>query len=208
MDGCEKAFDSVAHAWIVKVLEISRVPKIIQEFVKNIMKGWRITVAVNTVNGREQLEPILVRRGILQGDSFVVKLFILCLNPIAWIIRGFEGYQPTHEKGAKITHLLFVDDLKMFAKSEEKIALMTKEVKKMYEDVGMSWGLEKCAAVHVKRGKIIQTDDLLIGEDSKIRVLHEDDKYKFLGKYESFEQLDKYVFKEASEEYCKRLRMI
>ena len=58
----------------------------------------------------------------------------------------------------------------------------------MYEDVGMSWGLEKCAAVHVKRGKIIQTDDLLIGEDSKIRVLHEDDKYKFLGKHESFEQ--------------------
>ena len=96
----------------------------------------------------------------------------------------------------------------MFAKSEEKIALMTKEVKKMYEDVGMSWGLEKCAAVHVKRGKIIQTDDLLIGEDSKIRVLHEDDKYKFLGKYESFEQLDKYVFKEASEEYCKRLGII
>ena len=81
-------------------------------------------------------------REILQGDSFVVKLFILCLNPIAWIIRGFEGYQPTHEKGAKITHLLFVDDLKMFAKSEEKIALMTKEVKKMYEDVGMSRGLK------------------------------------------------------------------
>ena len=40
----------------------------------------------------------------------------------------------------------------------------------MYEDIGISWGLEKYAAVHVKRGKIIQTDDLLIGEDSKIRV--------------------------------------
>ena len=48
---------------------------------------------------------------------------------------GFEGYQPTHEKGAKITHLLFVDDLKMFAKSEEKKVLMTKEVKKVNEDV-------------------------------------------------------------------------
>ena len=102
----KKAFDSVAHAWIVKVLEMSGVPKIIQEFVQNIMKGWRITVAVNTVNGREQLEPIRVRLGIINGDTFVVKLFILCLNPIAWIIRGFEGYQTTHEKGAKITHLL------------------------------------------------------------------------------------------------------
>ena len=87
----KKAFDSVAHACIVKVLEMSGVPKIIQEFVKNIMKGWRITVAVNTVNGREQLEPIRVRRGILQGDSFVVKLFILCLNPLPGLSEDLRG---------------------------------------------------------------------------------------------------------------------
>ena len=81
------------------------------KFVENIMKGWKISITVDTVNGKEQLEPINVKRGILQGDSFVVKLFILCFDPIAWAIRGHEGYQLTHDRTMIITHLLFVDDL-------------------------------------------------------------------------------------------------
>ena len=62
---------------------MNKTNKRIIKFVENIMKGWNISIIVDTVNGKEQLEPISVKRGTLQGDSFVVKLFILCLDPIA-----------------------------------------------------------------------------------------------------------------------------
>ena len=89
---------------------------------------WKGTIGANQCQER-----------YLQGDSFVVKLFVLCLDPIAWTIRGYEGYQLRHDRTMKITHLLFVDDLKLYAKSENKISVVTKKVKEMYEDIGMSW---------------------------------------------------------------------
>ena len=58
---------------------------------------------------------------------------------------------------------MFVDDLKLYAKSENKISVVTKTVKEMYEDIGMSWGLERCASLYVVRGKISKSEDLPIG---------------------------------------------
>ncbi len=55
----------------------------------------------------------------------------------------------------------------------------------MYEDIGMSWGLEKCASLHVVRGKISKSEDLPIGVENYISVMDVSDKYKFLGKYEN-----------------------
>ena len=203
-----KAFDSVTHALILKVLSMNKTNKRIIKFVENIMKGWKISITIDTVNGKEQLEPINVKRGILQKDSFVVKLFILCLDPIAWTIRGYEGYQLTHDRTMKITHLSFVDDLKLYAKSENKISVVTKKVKEMYEDIGMSWGLEKCASLHVVRGKVSKSEDLPIGAKDSISVMESSNKYKFLAKYENFEQLDKFTFQQAEKENLRRLNVI
>ena len=53
----------------------------------------------------------------------------------------------------KITHLLFVDDLKTFQKSEQKLAVVSNKIKSMMHDMGLELNLEKCASVHLKRGK-------------------------------------------------------
>ena len=108
----------------------------------------------------------------------------------------------------KITHLLFVDDLKLYAKSEIKISVVTKKVKEMYEDIGTSRGLEKCASLHVVRGKESKSEDLPIGAKYSISVMESSDKYKFLGKYENFEYLDKFTFQQAEKEYLRRLNVI
>ena len=105
----------------------------------------------------------------------------------------------------KITHLLFVDDLKLYAKSENKISVVKKKVKEMYEDIGMPWGLEKCASLHIVRGKVSKGEDLLIEANGSISVMESSDKYKFLGKYENFEQLDMFTFQK---EYLRRLNII
>ena len=152
--------------------------------------------------------PIRIQRGILQGDSFCVNLFTLCINPIAWYLRATEGYTFSHDKTSKITHTLFVDDLKSYHKNAVKAATIASNLESMFEDIGLHWGISKCAAVHVKRGKIVPNEGLPLHSGNQIPVLGEGDYYKFLGKYENATQLEKEVQRDASKEYIRRLSVI
>ena len=112
----KKSFDSVSHPWLFRCLECHGVPVVLIDFIKNIVKTWEISIEINTKNGKEKIETIKVNRGILQGDSFCVTLFIMSVNPLAWYIRSTEGYNITCHRNAKITHSLYVDDLRTYQK--------------------------------------------------------------------------------------------
>ena len=162
-------------------------------FIKNVIQTWKITLFAPTSNGKESIGPINIQRGIQQGDSFCVKLFTLCLNPIAWYLHTTEGYTLTHEKKSKITHSLFVDDLKSYHKSAVKAATITNKLHQMFSDIGVAWGINKCGAIHLKRGKLERRDDLPLTDNEKTPVLGDDDYYKYLGKFENVTRLEKQV---------------
>jgi len=151
----KKAFDSVSHNWLITVLKDHGVNLRLVAFIEKIVNLWKTTLIVPTVNGRETVGPIKIQRGILQGDSFCVNLFTLCINPIAWYLRSTEGYTLSHDKRTKITHTLFVDDMKSYHKSSIKAATVASNLEGMFNDIGLQWGINKCAAVHLKRGKIV-----------------------------------------------------
>ena len=50
---------------------------------------------------------------------------------------------------------MYVDDLKTYHKSYNKAALMARTLKDKFEDIGLYWGLEKCATMNVVREKIV-----------------------------------------------------
>ena len=54
-------------------------------------------------------------KGLLQGDVLCARLFTLCLNSVAWRLRATEGYQLSKSIDVKVTDLLYIDDLKVFA---------------------------------------------------------------------------------------------
>ena len=74
-----------------------------------------------TENGLETSETIQFKKGLPQGDALCPLLFTLYLNPIAWKLRAAEGYKLTKPISQKVTHLLYVDDLKVYASSENKL---------------------------------------------------------------------------------------
>ena len=45
----------------------------------------------------------------------------------------------------------------------------------------MTFGIEKCAMVEMKRGKLIDSDGLDQPEGEKIRSLQDEEAYKYLG---------------------------
>ena len=108
-----------------------------------------------------------------------------------------------------ITHVLFIDDLKTYHKSESKAAVISSKLKQMFSYIGLEWGLGKYAAVNIKRGKIGQEQTQMpISHTEFIPLLQNSDHYKFLGKQESATHLEEIVTWEASKEYLRRCAVI
>ena len=65
-----------------------------------------------------QSQPIQIRRGIFQGDSLSPLLFCIALIPLTnELNRADCGYQ-VHGTDRKISHLLYMDDLKLLGRNE------------------------------------------------------------------------------------------
>ena len=65
----QKAYDSVSHNWLIRILEMQI------KIIEKIVKIWETTIEVTACNGREKADPISIKRGILQGDSFCVTVY-------------------------------------------------------------------------------------------------------------------------------------
>ena len=62
------------------------------------------------------LAAVPIKCGIFQGDTFSPLLFCLTLTPLSMLLDPLNGYQ-----AGKVNHLLYVDDLKLFSKSDVHI---------------------------------------------------------------------------------------
>ena len=73
--GYKKAYDMVPHSWIVKCLGVAGVSEQIKIFLSESMKAWRVDFKYNN----QSLGRVDMKRGIFQGDSLSLLLFVLCL---------------------------------------------------------------------------------------------------------------------------------
>ena len=73
-------------------------------------------------NRNIQIGEIVCKKGLLQGDYLSVILFILSLNPGSYLLNKSEGYKmgPSEKREKNLTHLPFVNDLKLYTSSMEK----------------------------------------------------------------------------------------
>ena len=81
----------------------------------------------------------------------------------------------------KITHTLFVDDLKGYAKSLDRLKFMLNLIQKCMEDAGLIWNPKKCKFIGFKRGKYFPYDDITLENKFIIKCLEESENYKFMG---------------------------
>ena len=108
----KKAYDMVTHGWISECLEMFGIASNVQDFLNNSMKSWKSEF---NASGKKLAEADN-RRGIFQEDSLSPLLFVLCMVPLTWLLRRAKPGYEWGNKGFKLNHLLFVDDLKLFAK--------------------------------------------------------------------------------------------
>ena len=51
----------------------------------------------------------------------------------------------------------------------------TKRMESMCNDIGLEWGLDKCATITVSKEKIVSAENLILNENASINVLKDKD---------------------------------
>ena len=145
----KKAYDSVPHSWIIRCLDIYKISPPIKEFLKSQMQKWTMNITLRHTNGEIYLPDVKVRRGIFQGDSLSPLLFCIAIDPLSKLIKK-ESIRYSFNKSRKredkvkdlISHLLFMDDLKLYAEDEKGLEKLIEIVHEFSRDIGMEFGLE------------------------------------------------------------------
>ena len=76
-----------------------------------------------------------MKRCIFQGDSLPPLLFVITMIPLTLIRRKSEaGY--SYGNNVKINHLLFMDDLKLYAKNSNQLDSLIQTVRIFSNDKG------------------------------------------------------------------------
>ena len=85
---------------------------------------------------------------------------------------------------------------------------MTNTLQMVSNDIGMEFGMEKCAKVSMKRGKLKTSGDLLLSDGERIKEVDDGKGYKYLGILQS-DTIKKTEAKDVVErEYFRRIRLI
>jgi len=101
-----------------------------------------------------QSQPIQIRRGIFQEDSLSPLLFCIALIPLKNELQSTDcGYQ-VHGTESRISHLLYMDDLKLLGRNESDLKTEIKILQTISKIINMNFGLEKCASICLKRGRV------------------------------------------------------
>ena len=149
-----------AHSWILESQELARVAKNVVEFISRSMKGWNVEL----MSCREFLGKVNI-----QGGSLSPLLFVISMRPLTEILRKVPmGYAV--KCGEKFNLSLFMDDLKIYGKSECEIHSLVSTVELFSTDVGMEFGTKKCGTLVLKRGKAVRSDGLELPSVEKMHL--------------------------------------
>ena len=88
------------------------------------------------------------------------------------------GYKISNKK---INHLFYMDDLKLCACSGYELEGLLKTVNALSDDIGMEFGLDKCANAIFKCGNLESADNVVLDDETVIKELEKEGTYKYLG---------------------------
>ena len=180
-----KAFDSTSHELIILLLKRLRIHPNIVRCIEELMPLWRTRFVMQMGKRKIYTRLIQFLRGVYQGDTLSPLLFCISLLPLSVVLRQSQGYMcgPPNRRTHKVTHLFYLDDLKLYASGEVQLQ-RSLNISHIYSrDIGMEFGLDKCAVVHLHRGRSteINNNDIELVNNTIIHHLGVEETYSYLG---------------------------
>ena len=197
----KKAYDMVPHLWIKECLELFGVAENNKILLVNSMKKWRVMCA-----GKLELVEVDIKQHFFQRVSLSRLVFVLALIPLSLILRKAKSAYEFSGSKEKINHLLFMDDLKLYSRSEKGLYSLIQAIHVFSEDIGMEFGIQECAMLVIEKGKIVKSVGIELPDGKVIKSPQEGESYKYLGILEADRFLGEEMKLKVSKEYLRRLK--
>ena len=146
-------------------------------------------------------------RGIFQGDSLSVLLFILAVNPLSILLNKLKGYKmgSSSNRNTNITHLFFVEDRKLYDSNLQEATKLLDLVTTFSNDVKMKFRESKCAYLKIEKSLIKQSAQNLEINNAFIKPIKEGESYKYIGQDENLGYVASLNKERVTTEYKKRV---
>ena len=200
----KKAYDRVPHSWILSCMSMCGIsPSLIDLFDTSFKQS-----SVDLMFGSSVLGRVKIKRGIFQGDSVSPLHFIISLLPLSFLLNQHNlGYSLDCKGGPSISHRLYMDDLKLYASSEEDMERLVNTTSEFSDDIKMEFGLDKCASVKITKGSKAVFSGISLPNGDHIDGL-DDEGYKYLGVLEANTILHKEMKELVTKEYVWRVKKV
>ena len=103
---------------------------------------------------------------------------------------------------------MYMDDIKLFVKNEKELDTLLHTVRIYSQDIGMEFGIEKCALLVMKSGKRQLTDGIELSNQDKFRTLAKNETNKYLGILEADTIKRVEMKNKIQKEYLRRTRKL
>ncbi len=200
----KKAYDRVPHSWIFSCMTMCGISPTIVDLFDTSFKQSSVDLMV----GNDRLGRIKIRRGIFQGDSVSPLHFIISLIPLSFLLNKHNiGYSLDSKNGPTVSHRLYMDDLKLYAPTEQDMETLVSTTTEFSSDIKMEFGLDKCACVKIVKGGKADYKGISLPDGKQIQGL-EDEGYKYLGILEVDNILHKNMKALVTKEYIRRAKKV
>ena len=198
-----KAYDMVPHSWIREMLGLVKVAGNVQRLLAGSMGDWKTVLTSNN----EVLGEVDIRCGIFQGDSLSPLLFIIAMIPLSILLRRENKGYVLGADGRLVNHLLFMDDLKLYGKTEAELEDLVEVVRVFSRDIRMEFGLDKCAVLVIERGVKVRREGIELPNGKMMKEVSEEG-YRYLGVLEGASILNKEMKGMVKGEYLRRVKLV
>ena len=146
------------------------------KFIKHTTESWWAELK----SGGKSLTEEKIQRGIFQADALSPLLFIIAMMPHNYRLKKYTSWYKLHKSQEK-NNQMYMDDIKLFAKNEKELKILIQAVRIYSHNIGMEFGIEKCATLIMKSGKRHMTERIELPNQEKIRTLGEKGNRQILG---------------------------
>ena len=152
-----KAFDSIAHAYLWKLLEHLGYPHELINMIKTLYNGAESAVMNNGLTTKY----FPLGRSCRQGDALSPYLFIIAIEPLIKRIRDDVGIHGIMTPGGIAKDTVFADDLTGLARDEHDVELMIGHLNNFARESGLEINLDKSEIMYIN--KIGDTPERIFG---------------------------------------------
>ena len=131
----------------------------------------------------------------------------MIMTPLSMLLNEERKGYKLGDSGRLVNHLLFMDDLKLYGKSQDEVDALLGLVQEYSNDIGMEFGTDKCAVLGIKNGKRVECKGVVLPSGDVMKDVDEDG-YKYLGVLQNEVQMNREMKEKIEKEYLRRVKLL